>query len=49
MIEDLEVAIGRFAKRQQTWFRGMERRGTPVHWIGVDDIVSIATVIGTHA
>lgn len=33
MVDDLAVAIGRFAKRQGTWFRGMERRGVPVTWI----------------
>jgi tRNA A37 N6-isopentenylltransferase MiaA len=33
MTEDLAVAISRFAKRQETWFRGMERRGTPITWI----------------
>lgn len=33
MFEKLEVAIHQFAKRQMTWFRGMERRGTPIHWI----------------
>ena len=33
MVEELGTAIGQFAKRQETWFRGMERRGTPVHWI----------------
>jgi tRNA dimethylallyltransferase len=41
MISDLEIAIGRFAKRQQTWFRGMERRGTPIHWINADDVESV--------
>ena len=41
MVSDLEIAIGRFAKRQQTWFRGMERRGTPIRWIGADDVDSI--------
>jgi tRNA dimethylallyltransferase len=41
MISDLEFAIGRFAKRQQTWFRGMERRGTPIHWIGAEDVESV--------
>jgi len=26
------------AKRQDTWFRGMERRGIPIHWIdGADE------------
>ncbi len=29
----LETAIHRFAKRQMTWFRGMERRGIAIHWI----------------
>ena len=29
----LEVAIHQFAKRQMTWFRGMERRGIKIHWI----------------
>lgn len=29
----LEIAIHQFAKRQMTWFRGMEKRGTPIHWI----------------
>ncbi len=38
---DLESAIGRFAKRQQTWFRGMERRGVPVRWIATDDVDAI--------
>lgn len=29
----LEIAIHQFAKRQMTWFRGMEKRGTPIRWI----------------
>lgn len=33
MFEQLEIAIHQFAKRQMTWFRGMERRGIPIHWI----------------
>jgi tRNA dimethylallyltransferase len=33
MVKDLEIAIHQFAKRQMTWFRGMERRGTKIHWI----------------
>jgi len=41
MISDLESAIGRFAKRQQTWFRGMERRGTPILWIEADNVDSV--------
>lgn len=33
MVAQLETAIHQFAKRQMTWFRGMERRGCPIHWI----------------
>ena len=33
MSRELEIAIHQFAKRQMTWFRGMERRGIPIHWI----------------
>ncbi len=31
----LATAIHQFAKRQMTWFRGMERRGTVIHWVNV--------------
>lgn len=33
MTRQLEIAIHQFAKRQMTWFRGMEKRGTAIHWI----------------
>lgn len=33
MAQKLEVEIHRFAKRQMTWFRGMERRGITINWI----------------
>lgn len=33
MVSQLEIAIHQFAKRQMTWFRGMERRGCTIHWI----------------
>ena len=33
MFKCLEIAIHQFAKRQMTWFRGMERRGFSIHWI----------------
>lgn len=47
MFRQLEIAIHQFAKRQMTWFRGMEeRRGTPIHWIDAtlphEDKVAIA-------
>ncbi len=33
MYKGLEIAIHQFAKRQMTWFRGMERRGLHIHWL----------------
>ena len=33
MVAQLEIAIHQFAKRQMTWFRGMERRGFTIHWL----------------
>ena len=35
MFSQLEIAIHQFAKRQMTWFRGMERRGFTIHWMDV--------------
>lgn len=51
MYRQLEIAIHQFAKRQMTWFRGMERRGFTIHWIDaalpmeekVNKIVSLIT------
>ena len=36
MVSGLEIAIHQFAKRQMTWFRGMERRGFPINWLPYD-------------
>ena len=36
MFSQLETAIHQFAKRQMTWFRGMERRGFALHWLPYD-------------
>jgi tRNA dimethylallyltransferase len=33
MVNDLEIAIHQFAKRQMTWFRGMEKKGIKIHWL----------------
>ena len=33
MVSGLEIAIHQFAKRQMTWFRGMEKRGVAIHWV----------------
>lgn len=39
MYRQLEIAIHQFAKRQMTWFRGMERRGLKIHWL--DEALSV--------
>lgn len=36
MVSRLEIAIHQFAKRQMTWFRGMEQRGFPITWLPYD-------------
>lgn len=36
MVSELEIAIHQFAKRQMTWFRGMERRGFKINWLSWD-------------
>lgn len=36
MVSGLEIAIHQFAKRQMTWFRGMERRGIKINWIDAE-------------
>ena len=36
MERELEIAIHQFAKRQMTWFRGMERRGFAINWLPYD-------------
>ena len=38
MFRQLEIAIHQFAKRQMTWFRGMERRGITIHWMKGEDV-----------
>lgn len=35
MVEKLGIAIHQFAKRQMTWFRGMERKGIQINWVKV--------------
>ncbi len=41
MRDTLEREIRRLAKRQDTWFRGLERRGLKTHWIAGDDLETI--------
>lgn len=38
MFKQLEIAIHQFAKRQMTWFRGMEKRGVPIHWMKAEEV-----------
>jgi tRNA dimethylallyltransferase len=45
MVEELYHSICRFAKRQDTWFRGMERRGIPVTWLDGADCEAAVRVI----
>lgn len=33
LFQSLHIAIGQFVKRQETWFRGMERKGVTIHWL----------------
>ena len=51
MVSQLEIAIHQFAKRQMTWFRGMERRGGTIHWLDAtlpmaDKVEQIMTWLG---
>lgn len=48
MFRQLEIAIHQFAKRQMTWFRGMERRGFTIHWIDALDPMDskVAQIMG---
>ena len=53
MFTRLEIAIHQFAKRQMTWFRGMERRGFKIHWIDAtlpmeDKISQILEIYNKH-
>ena len=41
MRDRLAVRIGQFAKRQDTYFRGMERRGVPIQWIAAGDVDAV--------
>ncbi|HEY1405505.1 MAG TPA: tRNA (adenosine(37)-N6)-dimethylallyltransferase MiaA [Spirochaetota bacterium] len=45
MVESLFQSIRHLAKRQMTWFRGMDRRGIPVHWIDRGDFDQIEALV----
>ncbi len=48
MFRQLEIAIHQFAKRQMTWFRGMEHRGFSIHWVEAarEPLRTVGTVVG---
>ena len=45
LFQKLNAAIVRFAKRQDTWFRRMERNGTAIHWIARADFDAAMDVV----
>lgn len=53
MYTQLEIAIHQFAKRQMTWFRGMEKRGLKINWVNAqtsleEQISQIKALITTY-
>lgn len=53
MVSQLEIAIHQFAKRQMTWFRGMEKRGHKIHWLSAnlsdrDFVNEVEKIINSH-
>lgn len=45
----LNTAIAQFAKRQETWFRRMERLGTEIHWVDRADYAAALCILKEHA
>ncbi len=45
LLQKLNGEIGRFAKRQETWFRRMERKGTEIHWVDRADFDAAMAVV----
>ena len=48
LIQDLSTAIRRFAKRQRTWFRRMEKRGVKINWIEYNDYEALENIVISH-
>tara|TARA_Y100000996_G_C22556625_1_gene655726 strand:+ start:675 stop:1616 length:942 start_codon:yes stop_codon:yes gene_type:complete len=44
MVESLKTAIRKFAKRQKTWFRRMEKRGIKINWVSYNDYDRILNI-----
>jgi len=49
LISDLAIAIGRFAKRQESWFRRMERGGIEIHWVERADFDNAMEVVKRYS
>jgi len=49
LFQKLNSAIAQFAKRQRTWFRGMERRGLKVHWLSNADVADAMAVLNDRS
>ncbi|MBN1545770.1 MAG: tRNA (adenosine(37)-N6)-dimethylallyltransferase MiaA [Syntrophaceae bacterium] len=47
MFRELETKIHQFAKRQETWFRRMERKGVTIHWVIGDDYAGLRQLVHT--
>ena len=45
MFQKLNTRIGQFAKKQETWFRRMEKKGSLIHWISGDEYSKAAEII----
>jgi len=48
MFQTLNTRIHQFAKRQETWFRRMERRGVAIHWLAGDDYDALQKLVDRH-
>jgi tRNA dimethylallyltransferase len=48
LLHDLSIAIGRFAKKQESWFRRMERAGIQIHWIPKADFDNAMEVVNRY-
>ena len=45
LLQKLLPAIKNFAKRQETWFRRIEKQGTPIHWLSTPTLAEALAVI----
>ncbi|MFC1654265.1 tRNA (adenosine(37)-N6)-dimethylallyltransferase MiaA [Myxococcota bacterium] len=49
LLSDLSIAIGRFAKKQESWFRRMERGGVEIHWVEKADFDAALRIVKEHS